>query len=315
MDQQNAKQLISEKDGSDIAGVSPETLRQYRSIGILQGIERDGEIFYSRDELAAVFFIRPQYSAQGSGSAHTDAAQTTSAQPSGAQITAETPAKTAVPAEGQDGGLDSTTEKAMTQPSVPAAEPLVTSPVIIGVISAQTQTNGFSAQHEAVSAHQTVFQDQTAEATAAPGAEDIQSQFSTPEYSAKARPLAESSVTPSGDSKIDNSYEDRRNDERAQTAGASQYWPVQTVASRLPSAIDPETSQLTRTLRDQIEMLREERDWLRTRLEKLELRYEREQMILLSENDTVRTLISQIGKPKRRWWHALPWFKQEDQKR
>lgn len=302
MDQQNAKQLISEKDGSDIAGVSPETLRQYRSIGILQGIERDGEIFYSRDELAAVFFIRPQYTAQGSSP---------SAQLSAVQIPAGTPAKTVAPANRPD-SPDSVPEITMVQPSAPESKPLVTSPIFFESIPDQAQSNGSSAGHDAISPSRPHFQDQAAPVSEPPlGAEKPQSHVSIPEQATQARPIAEPNFTLPDDS----SDEDRRNDERAQTAGASQYWPVQSVASRLPSTIDPETSQLARTLRDQIEMLREERDWLRTRLEKLELRYEREQMILLSENDTVRTLISQIGKPKRRWWHALPWFKPEEQKR
>lgn len=69
-----------------------------------------------------------------------------------------------------------------------------------------------------------------------------------------------------------------------------------------------ELLQLSQTLREQLEMVKEERDWLRTRLERLEARSEREQMLLLSESETVRSLISQRGDKKRSFWNiALPW--------
>lgn len=69
-----------------------------------------------------------------------------------------------------------------------------------------------------------------------------------------------------------------------------------------------ELLQLSQTLREQLEMVKEERDWLRTRLERLEARSEREQMLLLSESETVRSLISQRNDKKRSFWNiALPW--------
>lgn len=69
-----------------------------------------------------------------------------------------------------------------------------------------------------------------------------------------------------------------------------------------------ELLQLSQTLREQLEMVKEERDWLRTRLERLEARSEREQMLLLSESETVRSLISQRSDKKRSFWNvALPW--------
>ncbi len=64
-----------------------------------------------------------------------------------------------------------------------------------------------------------------------------------------------------------------------------------------------ETNQ---ALREQIQMLREERDWLRTRLEQLEARSEREQMLLMSESETIRSLIGK--QPIKRWSFSLPWF-------
>jgi len=69
-----------------------------------------------------------------------------------------------------------------------------------------------------------------------------------------------------------------------------------------------ELLQLCQSLREQIDMIKEDRDWLRTRLERLEARSEREQMLLLSESETVRSLISQKGSKKNSFWRiALPW--------
>ncbi len=75
-------------------------------------------------------------------------------------------------------------------------------------------------------------------------------------------------------------------------------------AAELPPA--GELIELNKSLREQIQILREERDWLRERIEKLEARSEREQMLLLSESENVRSLISTNNKPF--WQRALPWF-------
>ena len=62
------------------------------------------------------------------------------------------------------------------------------------------------------------------------------------------------------------------------------------------------------TLEHQIVLIKEDRDWLRGRLEKFELRSEREQMLLLSERENIRSLVNQIQKRRSFWSFALPWF-------
>ena len=74
----------------------------------------------------------------------------------------------------------------------------------------------------------------------------------------------------------------------------------------LPAA--GELVEINKSLRDQIQILREERDWLRERIEKLEARSEREQMLLLSESENVRKLINTTRKGF--WQRALPWLGQ-----
>jgi len=63
---------------------------------------------------------------------------------------------------------------------------------------------------------------------------------------------------------------------------------------------------LNRQLKEEIKQLREERDWLRSRLERLEERSERDQMLILSESQTVRSLVNQ-GERKS-FWARLPFF-------
>ncbi len=72
----------------------------------------------------------------------------------------------------------------------------------------------------------------------------------------------------------------------------------------LPSS--SELIEINKGLRQQIEMLREERDWLRERVEKLETRSDREQMLLLSESENLRSAISLARAPF--WKRALPWL-------
>lgn len=71
-----------------------------------------------------------------------------------------------------------------------------------------------------------------------------------------------------------------------------------------------ELLEINQLLRIQIQIMREERDWLRERVEKLEERSEREQMLLLAESQTVRSLLAKEQR-QRRWAFALPWFKSQ----
>ena len=82
------------------------------------------------------------------------------------------------------------------------------------------------------------------------------------------------------------------------------------VEAQEPDSLLPSSNQLievNKGLREQIQVLRDERDWLRSRVENLENRSEREQMLLLSESETIRRLVT--SERKRGFWQrALPWF-------
>ncbi len=76
----------------------------------------------------------------------------------------------------------------------------------------------------------------------------------------------------------------------------------------LPAVAYQELLEVNKGLRSQVEMLREERTWLRERVEKLEAQAERSQMLLLSDSETIRSLATH-SQNKTRWYFALPWLK------
>jgi DNA-binding transcriptional MerR regulator len=70
-----------------------------------------------------------------------------------------------------------------------------------------------------------------------------------------------------------------------------------------------ELLDLNRSLKEQIEMLKGERDWLRKRVETLEVRSERDQLLLLSETKTVQQLLPLKPTEKKGFWAiAIPWL-------
>lgn len=80
-------------------------------------------------------------------------------------------------------------------------------------------------------------------------------------------------------------------------------------------SLSPNTIELYEVnglLREQLQAVKQERDWLRERLEKLEVRTERDQMLMLTNSDTVRTLLRQSdeAKKKRGFFSGLiPWMR------
>lgn len=70
-----------------------------------------------------------------------------------------------------------------------------------------------------------------------------------------------------------------------------------------------ELLELTRSLKDQLESVKEERNWLRRRIEKLEASFEREQMITISKTETLRNLVENKTGTRSAWSFLLPWNK------
>lgn len=72
-----------------------------------------------------------------------------------------------------------------------------------------------------------------------------------------------------------------------------------------------ELLDLNKSLREQIEILKQERDWLRKRVETFEIRSERDQLLLMSETKTVQSLLPHLQENQQKknfWSFALPWL-------
>lgn len=77
-----------------------------------------------------------------------------------------------------------------------------------------------------------------------------------------------------------------------------------------------ELLDLNKSLKEQIEILKQERDWLRKRVETFEIRSERDQLLLMSETKTVQSLLphSQGNQQRKNFWSfALPWLSPKNQ--
>ena len=117
----------------------------------------------------------------------------------------------------------------------------------------------------------------------------------------------------SGESFVERFRRMRGEAPEPQVSEASDEWGTFQIRGRLAreeSAQDDRLlSVLNSQLAEEVKMLREERDWLRQRLEKLEARSERDQMLLLSESENVRGLVDMHQNRKSFWLRALPWLK------
>jgi DNA-binding transcriptional MerR regulator len=72
-----------------------------------------------------------------------------------------------------------------------------------------------------------------------------------------------------------------------------------------PSSI--EVLELSRSLKQQLELVMSERDWLRQRVEKLEVQLERQQLISMTETETLRIMAKSKEERPSPWSFLLSW--------
>ncbi len=72
-----------------------------------------------------------------------------------------------------------------------------------------------------------------------------------------------------------------------------------------PSSI--EVLELSRSLKQQLELVLSERDWLRQRVEKLEVQLERQQLISMTETETLRIMAKSKEEKPSPWSFLLSW--------
>ncbi len=248
--------LLSELESAAIAGVSVETIRQFRGCGLLEPVRDDGKERFREIDIKTLFYNRTkQNTSPASGDA--PAPPTAGVQAVPPQPTSQSADKSeGQSADKSDGQFDDKSEGSEVPP-----EPTP----------------------------------QESRESAKPGEE------TTGERPVEA---AQAKVTESSAAETDT------------TSGAATATAAAAPASsaNLPALSSISTDHLIETnkgLREQLEILRGERDWLRARVEKLETRSEREQMLLLSESENIRKLIQQGEQKKNSWLRALPWFGKE----
>lgn len=244
-----SSRLLSELECATMAGVSVETIRQFRGCGLLQAVNEAGTDKFREIDITTLFYNR------------------TKAAPS--DTTAQT-----------------------VSSSSPLREQIVTD----FVVSTSPQENAnFARGNENIS--------QTPPEETSPSATSVNENISSQSLETESSTTEQTNTETSSSETIDQGETTFRVGPEESSARVIEMLPPQ-------SSINVEyLIEVNKGLREQIDILRGERDWLRNRVEKLETRSEREQMLLLSESENIRKLIQQNENRAFSWLRALPWFK------
>ena len=271
-------QLLSEAQSAEIAGVSVETLKQYREFGLLESVEANGQIFFKESDIRTLFYTKSRKERTQS------------------QILANS----------QNNAPEATQAPAAVQQPAVAAAPVLTAEIRSDVVASDS----------AVEKHPTL--DGVLGETSLPGAEASPSAIPIERTSSVGAVTPVTMVEgPQPDAAKIETTADTFSENKAFWFGEGPdadvgppllYGPAPLYVPPVSEA--KESEEVSKLLREQIETLRRERDWLRERVEKLENRSEREQMLLLSESETIRNLVSMNQEQRRKpfWRLALPWF-------
>jgi len=248
------KQYFTELEAASAAGVSPDTIREFISLGVLRLQDGQGDTkFLVRDDLLAAF--------------HTLKAEETLAEPTAARPPTE----------------ETTTSRLQNGPTKQAIpEQAILEQAILE--RADPEQHQLEQPQNGASLEETVHSIEATEPTTSTSQSVESQQASSPqrEQAAPSTPI---------------------NSDRIQQSSSA------VEGEALIEHRSFELLDLNCSLREQIEMLKQERDWLRKRVEILEVRSERDQLLLLSETKTVQKL---LPSPKKSFWaFALPWLNEK----
>lgn len=328
-----SSRLLSELESAAMAGVSVETIRQFRGCGLLQPVNEHGEERFREIDISTLFYNRSK-------------SNNSSAAMSSSQANSSTPANFSTTAPVTPNPLTSTA--AGSSPVDSKTRPL-NEQIVADFIATAPRNESFTfrdsfmkvtapfAEADAVDSNKWV-EETVAQRTASASPTDttISNEGTKPSVQtmeASAKPTSETAVEAARMSTVEAStVEDSggpvtasSTESTTETSGETSDYGETTFRT---SAADPQSAkviemlpnpnnainveyliEVNKGLREQIDILRGERDWLRSRVEKLETRSEREQMLLLSESENIRKLIQQNENRAFSWFRALPWFK------
>jgi DNA-binding transcriptional MerR regulator len=263
-----SEQFLTIDESAEIAGVTRETLVQYRDFGLLDAQDEGGTIRFRESDIRTLFYTKLKKQEQKAPPA-----------------AAEKPAQSTIPPLPK-----SETSRVRDEDPDANVEP----PTLEQIL----------AQHEA-------------EQVAAASSLDTENSAPFPEAG-----QVEGVAAASDEQLVSSEHEKRISDDTDARIEAGEAEEVTSslndkieVSSHVPArsttSASPDLIEITKGLREQIEMLKDERTWLRERVEKLEARTERDQMLLLSENETVRSLLEpgRVSHSRFSFWRrALPFF-------
>ena len=345
---QNPEPLLSEKESAAIAGVSPEIIERYKDFGLIESIEYNGSPHYRESDIRTLFYTKTplptETKAARTEEASSDAALSSpetdeveeretpseeiksdpSLQTSSTEFDAEPPPW----APSENAQQETTSKEVEIALGSPEDTPLSQSQKIHDEFAQEQDEEPFPTLETILSQEDDAEQGSGSatyqrwaqlrgdgEEDFAPEAQETPAELEQPTAQEPAQTLIdENEVT---------LEEGEEAEERAVTPLTpppdepviSNSTPQDTTLAASPAptllneAATTELTTINQGLLDKIELLREERDWLRQRVEKLEARADREQMLLLSESETVKRLLDKRdAEPKRSFWsRALSW--------
>jgi len=265
--------LLSQDESALLAGVCTDTIKRYRDLGLLRVYTNNGNEQFSEDDIRLLFNAR---------------IKAKSTEPEKAPIQT-TPKSTETDSHLNEEKLprlqdivrEASIKSSETSKMSNKPEPLSRS------VEIKSEIHSTSSETEQGN---TIFEAKPAE---------INSTGIKPQGSKPVMPDGIASDTSLSLEKI--TYSDSHNNED------TQYFSRQRRQQSDFNSI--ELLEITRSLKDQLEIVKEERNWLRKRIEKLESQTEREQMILMSETETIRSLVHQqeahFKKSKQSPWSFL----------
>lgn len=322
-----SSRLLSEQESADLVHVSVETIRKYRECGLIDPVIRENRTFFHETDIRTIFYGRsvcnPDFAAR---------------EWRGSVVGSNEPSLDRSSPDRSSLDQSSLDESSLNRPagSVGANGPSVAQVTADSTDAGEAAGQGKLAAESARGAHETVTLRQV---VADGAASEVNPGYSTGTGAGRTSsdPLLDpapsevrvgpgdsfdtaSLTAPAGE----HTTHEQLSEKSAATLGAEESESAGSAANRqtvpqiimadgltLPASLPPpaELVEINKGLRRQVEMLREERNWLRERIEKLEARSEREQMLLLSESENLRSAMSLAGTSF--WKRALPWLRKE----
>ena len=272
--------LLTEEESAQIAEVSIDTIRKYRDCGLLDPIVKDNSTFFQELDIRTLFYAKfkeREQRAEPEPSHRTIDIALASVPPVVPPVTTTTVSLTTPVSE----AVNTAELESAAKAEADAAE------LKAAASQAEVRRQEGAPQTDSGSTAQTMSQPTTQTWGDEPFVIELGSESELRNHS---EPIAAP----------DGGFEQSSGAEKGPISGAKN----DLTGSSLPAA--NELLEINKSLREQIHILRDERDWLRERVEKLESRSEREQMLLMSESENVRKLIN--SSKKSFWQRALPWL-------